>query len=148
MIRIITIGIFVVVTSVSRAQFSIHVNIGNPPSWGSTSKSDADYYYLPEVESYYDIRATQFIFIRNGRWIRSRYLPRRFRNYDLKQGQKVVLNEYHGKKPYVFFHNHSRNENKGYRNSDEPQRNIGIREENHGYGSKNSVVLARRKGGD
>lgn len=52
MIRIITIGIFVVVTSVSRAQFSIHVNIGNPPSLGSTSKSDADYYYLPEVESY------------------------------------------------------------------------------------------------
>jgi hypothetical protein len=135
--KIITLGLLFLTTTTIWAQVSINVNIGTPPSWGPSGNSDAEYYYLPDVESYYDVRATQFIFISNGQWIRSRYLPRRYRNYDLQHGQKVVLNDYHGKQPYVYFKNHRERYNRSYKSQDEPQRNVGMREEEHeGHGGK------------
>jgi hypothetical protein len=43
---------------------------------------------LPDIEAYYDIRATQFIYFGGGRWIRSRNLPNQYRNYNLYNGYK------------------------------------------------------------
>ena len=82
------------------AQVSVSVNLGIQPHWGPVGYASVNYYYLPDVEAYYDIRATQFIFLSNGVWIRSSNLPRQYRNYDLNSGYKVVLNDYHGSRPY------------------------------------------------
>ena len=77
------------------------------PDWGPAEYEDeVEYYYLPDIEVYYDIRHAQYIYYGSGRWIRSRYLPRHCRNYDLHHGYKVVLNDYHGRTPYTHFHNH------------------------------------------
>ena len=134
-IKLIAIGIFLLVTSATQAQVSVNVNIGTPPAWGPSGYTAVDYYYLPDVEAYYDIRASQFIYFGSGRWIRSRYLPRQYRNYDLYGGYKVVLNDYHGRTPYTYYKQHKVKYYKGYRGK--PQKSIGIRNYNHNRGNGN-----------
>ena len=142
-LKLIALGIILSVSGAIHAQVSIHVNIGSPPSWGPAGYSDVDYYYLPDIEVYYDIHTTQFIYFDDGRWIRSRYLPRPYRNYDLYKGYKVVLSNYHGERPYIYFNNHRVKYYKGYRGR--PQRHIEHRDddyrdsdkhENNGHGER------------
>jgi hypothetical protein len=38
------------------------------------------YYYLPDIQAYYDIRASQLIHYGGRNWARP--LPRQYRNYD------------------------------------------------------------------
>ncbi len=110
------------------AQVSINVNLGLQPSWGPVGYSSVDYYYIPDVQAYYDIRATQFIFLSNGSWIRSSRLPYQYRNYDLNRGYKVVLNDYHGSRPYANYRYDRVKYYKGYKGR--PQQSLGNR--NHG----------------
>ncbi|KIA84114.1 hypothetical protein [Flavobacterium sp. AED] len=135
-LKLIAAGIILLVTSSIHAQVSVNVNIGTAPSWGPSGYSNVDYYYLPDVEAYYDIRATQFIYFNGGRWIRSRYLPGQYRNYDLYNGYKVVLNDYHGSRPYSNFKNHKVKYYKGYHGA--PQRAIGPRGNNNNKAYKNN----------
>ncbi|OAB29407.1 hypothetical protein SAMN05444395_10616 [Flavobacterium fryxellicola] len=122
-LKLIAIGIILFASSTIHAQVSVNVNIGRAPSWGPVGYAEAEYYYLPDVEAYYDVRATQFIYFGSGRWMRSRYLPGQYRNYDLYGGYKVVLNDYHGSRPYSNFRNHKVKYYKGYHGRE--QRNIG-----------------------
>ena len=124
-IKLIAVGIILLVSSSIQAQVSVNVNIGSPPAWGPVGYSEVEYYYLPDVEAYYDIRATQFIYFNGGRWTRSRYLPGQYRNYDLYNGYKVVLNDYHGSRPYMNYRNDRVKYYRGYQGR--PQRNIGYR---------------------
>ncbi|MET0759240.1 MAG: hypothetical protein ABWZ56_02400 [Flavobacterium sp.] len=129
-LKLIAAGIILLVSSSIQAQVSVNVNIGSPPLWGPVGYSEVDYYYLPDVESYYDVRASQFIYFGGGKWVRSRYLPRQYRGYDLYNGYKVVLNDYHGPAPYTYYKKHKVKYYKGYKGS--PQRSIGVRHDNHG----------------
>ncbi|TDE07218.1 hypothetical protein [Flavobacterium sandaracinum] len=122
-LKLIAIGIILFASSSIYAQVSVNVNIGRAPSWGPVGYAQAEYYYLPDIEAYYDVRATQFIYFGSGRWIRSRYLPGQYRNYDLYGGYKVVLNDYRGSRPYNNFRNHKVKYYKGYHGRE--QRNIG-----------------------
>ena len=99
--RIILAVIFGVasLSSIStKAQVNLSINIGAQPKWGPQGYNHVDYYYLPEIESYYSVADRQYIYENNGRWITSRNLPDRYRNYDLYKGYKVVMN---GPKPYL-----------------------------------------------
>jgi hypothetical protein len=131
-----------------QSQVSINVNLGVQPSWGPVGYSSVDYYYLPDVQAYYDVRATQFIFLNGGTWIRSSRLPRQYQYYDLNRGYKVVLNDYHGTRPYSQYKYHKQKYYKGY---SRPQQTIGHREDyrennenNENHGNKGHD----NKGGD
>lgn len=139
-LKLIAIGIFLFVSSLMQAQVSINVTIGTPPSWGPVGYSNVQYYYLPDIQVYYDIRASQFIYLNNGRWIRARYLPGPYRNYDLYSGYKVVLNDYHGSHPYHYFNSHKAKYHKGYKGK--PQQTIG---RNPNYHSNNGNVNSGHK---
>lgn len=130
--KLIALGMFLLVSSLVQAQVSVNVNVGAPPAWGPVGFSNVHYYYLPDVQAYYDIRATQFIYIKNGKWFRSRYLPGNYRNYNLYNGYKVVLNDYHGSHPYYHFNTHKAKYYKGYKGN--PQKTIG---KNPNYKSNN-----------
>lgn len=130
-LKLIAVGIILLVSSSIHAQVSVNVNIGTPPAWGPVGYSNVDYYYLPDIEAYYDIRASRFIYFSGGRWIRARYLPGPYRNYDLYGGYKVVLNDYHGRTPYIYFKDHKVKYHKGYHGA--PQRTIGNRGDKHDY---------------
>jgi hypothetical protein len=131
-LKLIALGIFLFVSSLTQAQVSVNVNLGAPPAWGPVGYSNVQYYYLPDVQAYYDIPASQFIYIQNGNWHRSKYLPGPYRSYNLYNGYKVVLNDYHGSKPYANFNSHKVKYYKGYKGK--PQKNIG---KNPNYKSNN-----------
>jgi len=126
-LKLIGFGIvlFLACTLQTQAQVSLHINIGSPPQWGPEGYSEARYYYLPDVEAYYDIHTSMFIYFGNGVWIHRSYLPERYRNYDLYDGYKVVMTDYHGNYPYVHFRDHKMKYARGYRGH--KQRNIGHR---------------------
>lgn len=149
-LKLIAVGIVLFASSTLQAQVSVNVNIGTAPSWGPVGYSNVDYYYLPDVEAYYDIRATQFIYFGGGRWIRSRYLPNQYRNYDLHNGYKVVLNDYHGSRPYNNFRNHKIKYYRGYQGRE--QRNIGYNNNRRVYANNrpndNHKYYKNRKGND
>jgi hypothetical protein len=129
-LKIITLGILMLFASNSmQAQVSINVNLGVQPSWGPVGYSSVNYYYLPDIQSYYDVRTTQFIYLNNGVWIRSSYLPRQYRSYDLNRGYKVVMNDYHGSRPYYNYKYDKVKYYKGYKGS--PQKSLGNKHEGH-----------------
>ncbi|MGO4818771.1 hypothetical protein [Flavobacterium sp. W22_SRS_FP1] len=140
-LKLIAIGIILLVSSSIQAQVSVSLNIGTAPSWGPYGYSQAEYYYLPDVQAYFDIRASQFIFFGNGRWVRSRYLPRQYRNYDLNRGYKVVLNNYHGDRPYTNFDNDRKRYYKGYRDGN--QRTIGQNHDHQRYSNDRNTQNRR-----
>lgn len=125
-LKMIALGIMVFFASNAiNAQVSINVNLGLQPSWGPVGYSSVDYYYIPDVQSYYDVRTAQFIFLSNGAWIRSSRLPNQYRNYDLNRGYKVVLNDYHGSRPYTNYRYDQVKYYKGYKGR--PQQSLGNR---------------------
>lgn len=84
----------------AQAQVSLSINIGRQPAWGPSGYNHVDYYYLPDIESYYDVSTGQYIYLDGGRWIFANNLPPRYRGYDLYSGYKVVVNR---PKPYLNF---------------------------------------------
>lgn len=121
-----------------QAQVAVNINIGSPPMWGPAGYSEVQYYYLPDVYSYYDVRSSMFIYQSGGKWIHRSYLPTRYRNYDLYQGYKVVMTDYHGNTPYTHFKTHKLKYAKGYRGPS--QKNIGEKP-----GKGNSVAKQNAK---
>lgn len=135
-LKIITLGIMMFFASNSiQSQVSVNVNLGMQPAWGPVGYSSVDYYYLPDIYTYYDVRNTQFIYLSNGAWIRSSYLPRQYRGYNLNSGYKVVMNNYHGSRPYYNYKYDKVKYYKGYKGS--PQRSIGFKnKEHHDYDNR------------
>jgi len=127
--KTIVIALILFVAGTAGAQVSVNVNIGTPPLWGPVGYSDVQYYYLPDVEAYYDVRSTMFIYNVGGTWVHRTYLPRRYRGYDLYGGYKVVLVDYRGNAPYVHYREHKVKYAKGYHGP--AQRSIGARPEHY-----------------
>ena len=81
-----------------QAQLSISFNIGLQPIWGPVGYERADNYYLPDIETYYNVKERQYTYMVNGVWVSSFSLPPNHRDYDLYGGHKVVIN---GSRPYL-----------------------------------------------
>ncbi len=81
------------VASHTQAQVSVNIHIGNQPAWAPAGYDNAQYYYIPDMDVYYDISAHQFVYLSNRRWVRSATLPAAYRKYDLYKVHKVALNE-------------------------------------------------------
>jgi len=104
----------------ANAQVSLNINIGSQPSWGPAGYNHVDYYYLPDVDAYYNVSAQQYVYLINGQWVFRKTLPPRYSGYNLYNGYKVVMNT---PKPYL---NHAQNlkQYSKYRNYHGKQGNI------------------------
>ena len=80
----------------AQAQVNINVNIGRP-AWGPNVPQGTQYYYIPEVDGYYDLQAQQYIVLRNGRWLPVAALS----GYDPYRFHPVVL-DYRGRQPWAY----------------------------------------------
>lgn len=89
---------FIYNESNAQVRFNLNVNIGARPAWGIPGNYSGNYYYLPEIDSYYDIPGHQFIYFDGRSWIYASELPYMYRDYDLYRGYKVVINE---PRPYL-----------------------------------------------
>lgn len=79
-------------TFASQAQVHVSINIGTQPAWGPTGYDYVDYYYLPDIESYYYVPEQVYIYRNGNSWRRSRTLPARYAGYDVYNMHKVVIN--------------------------------------------------------
>ena len=90
---------------------NVNVNVDAQPQWGPTGYDRVDYYYLPAIETYYNVPQHQFIYLEGGSWVFAASLPARCSDYDLYGAYKVVLNE---PRPWLH-HDVYRNRYVGYR---------------------------------
>jgi hypothetical protein len=81
----------------AQVSLGLNFNVGSQPVWGPTGYDHVEYYYLPDIEAYYNVPQHLFIYQVQGRWISRSRLPSRYSNYDFYNSYKVVVNE---RRPY------------------------------------------------
>ena len=79
----------------AQAQVGVNINIGTP-AWGPQVPNGTQYYYIPEIDGYYDLYAQQYIVLQDGYWVP---LPQLY-GYDPYQFHPVVI-QYHGREPWL-----------------------------------------------
>lgn len=110
--RIILLAVFFTTAGLvnhASSQVSVNINIGAQPVWGPVGYNHVDYYYMPDIDVYYNVPQRQYVYLAGNRWIYSSGLPARCGNYDIYRAYKVVINE---PRPYLrgdFYRNQYRN---------------------------------------
>jgi hypothetical protein len=87
-------------TAAAQVHADIQVNIGQQPVWGPVGYDHVEYYYLPDIDAYYNVPRHQYVYLHEGHWMFSDYLPSQYRDYDRNRGYKVVIND-----PEPYLHN-------------------------------------------
>jgi len=82
----------------AQIKFSLNLNLGSQPAWGPVGYDHVDYYYMPDIDAYYNVPQRQFVYMERNRWVFSSELPARYHGYNLYSGYKVVVNE---PRPYL-----------------------------------------------
>jgi len=113
LILTVLLGSFMVKPADAQIRLGLNFNIGLQPIWGPVGYDRADNYYLPDIDVFYNVSNRQYTYQEGGRWIFSASLPARYRNYDLYNGYKVVVNE---DRPYRNAQRY-RNQYAGYKNN-------------------------------
>jgi hypothetical protein len=62
------------------------------PEWAPDYYPGVRYYYIPDIETYYDLSSHDFVYLDNGQWFFSNSLPSMYNNYDLYNGYEIALN--------------------------------------------------------
>ena len=87
----------------AQAQVGVNINIG-APAWGPQAPYGTQYYYIPEIDGYYDLYAQQYIVLQDGYWVP---LPQLY-GYDPYQFHPVAI-QYRGCEPWrqsSYYHQH------------------------------------------
>jgi hypothetical protein len=65
-----------------------------PPVWAPEydNRDRVRYYYLPDMQCYYDVYRQQYVYSDGYNWIHSTYAPPAYSGYDMNSGYIVVLN--------------------------------------------------------
>ncbi|MGI4736728.1 MAG: hypothetical protein ACRYG7_16270 [Janthinobacterium lividum] len=84
----------------AHAQVGVNIQIGHP-AWGPAVPQGSQYYYVPEIDGYYDLAARNYIVQRNGRWNRFNSIP----GYNTANFHPVVVN-YRGNQPWSQYNDH------------------------------------------
>ncbi len=114
----------------------VTVFVGTPPLWGPVGYDNVQYYYLPDVESYYDVYNSRFIYYEGGNWVHRKYLPVRYRRYNLYNGYKVVMSDYRGTQPYANFKQYKIKYAKGYKG--QHQKTVGMQPDHQNRAVRNA----------
>ncbi|WP_413669912.1 hypothetical protein ACEN9X_08220 [Mucilaginibacter sp. Mucisp86] len=77
----------------AQVSIGLGINIGSQPDWGPVGYDYVNYYYMPDIDAYYDVPAHNYVYFENNVWVHRRYLPVRYRNYNVYNGYKVVIND-------------------------------------------------------
>lgn len=62
------------------------------PQWAPPYYQGVRYYYLPDIEAYYDLSSRQFVYLSNGRWYDSSECPSIYAGFDLNDCFAIALN--------------------------------------------------------
>ncbi|TDQ78026.1 hypothetical protein [Sphingobacterium yanglingense] len=89
----------------SQAQVSVNINIGSQPLWGPVGYDYVRYYYMPEIDVYYDVTSRKYTYYQGNKWVTKSKLPGRYKHFDVYRTYKVVLND---PSPWRYHNNHRR----------------------------------------
>ncbi len=141
--------------SPTRAQVSFSINIGSQPLWGPVGYDYVRYYYLPEMDVYYDVVHRRYTYYHGNRWVTRASLPGRFARVDLYRTHKIVLNHAHPWKnhkkirkqySHYAFHHHPQKVLRDYHRAD--YRRDGDYRHNKKYSKKYRNDKRRHRGYD
>ena len=110
------------------AQVEVRTTTTTLPDWGVAGADNARYYYLPDMESFYDVRSGEFVYMNNGAWVRAKEVPATYANVDLWDTYKVVLTD--DKEPFADVDKMKIKYAKGYKG--EPQKTVKIKKRKDG----------------
>jgi hypothetical protein len=147
-IKVLIAGMLFFITTGVTAQVAVNVNLGTPPVWAPAAPVEVQYYYLPDIEVYYDVPAHRYVYLNNGVWIRSSNLPKRYRGYDLYHSRPVYLRGYKGNQPYVYYKQHKvKYKGNGKWNNGNKQKVVYShgQSKKHGHGKGNSKGHGHKK---
>ena len=92
-ITCIALVLFAAFFKPAAAQFIASNNADEQPKWGLSGKDYVEYYYLPDIDTYYYVPGKQFIYQSGGYWTFSSSLPKGNKHFNLRSANKVVINE-------------------------------------------------------
>lgn len=98
------------------------------PDWGVAENNNARYYYIPDIETYYDVKGQNFVYMKDGTWAKTNELPATYKDYDLYSGYKVVLEG--EAEPYGDYDKMKVKYKKGYKG--DPQKTVKIKQRKDG----------------
>lgn len=88
------------------AQAQVRIDM-SAPYWGPRVGPDVQYYYIPEIDGYYDLYSGLYLFFDPvyGEWVSAPYLPRAYAAYDPRFFHPVVI-RYVGRRPWGYHREH------------------------------------------
>ncbi|WP_448701437.1 hypothetical protein ACFGVR_04525 [Mucilaginibacter sp. AW1-3] len=87
----------------TKAQVSLSVHIGTPPVWAPAAyANNTRYYYIPEIDSYYDAQRGGYYYNDGPDWVFSASLPGFYAGYNIASLHHVPV-RYYGDRPYTYF---------------------------------------------
>lgn len=72
------------------------------PAWAPPYVQGVRYYYLPDIETYYDLTTQQFVYLYNGQWHYSQVLPSIYAGFDLDNCFTVAI-DYNTYQPWLHY---------------------------------------------
>lgn len=95
--------LMLIAANTTKAQVSLSVHIGSPPVWAPPAYAHTTrYYYIPEIDSYYDAQRCGYYYNDGPSWVFSASLPGIYAGYNVSHLHHVVVN-YYGDRPYNYF---------------------------------------------
>src|ERR1700761_1260865 len=92
LVAALLVGCFTFKSADAQLHISLGLNIGSQPDWGPTGYDHAEYYYMPDIDAYYDVPNHQYVYFQNNSWIHAAVLPARY-HFDPYNSYKVVVND-------------------------------------------------------
>src|ERR1051326_3616375 len=149
-------GLIVSCNLSAQVSLRLNINLDRQPVWGPTGYDHVEYYYLPEIEAYYNVSQKMFFYNDNGHWIGRSQLPYRFRDFDFFRSYKVVVNEpapylHHDKYRALYSSYRGRHDQEPIRDSHDskyfvnrnhPQHDRWMRQREHDHRNETGTVVA------
>jgi hypothetical protein len=90
-ITLINVFIFSALTGFGTSSLQAQaVHYVNPP-WAPAYYPGVRYYYIPDIETYYDLSNQDFVYLENGQWLFSYGLPSIYSGFDLYTAHIIAL---------------------------------------------------------
>lgn len=93
MMSVILASSFIYKAADAQVRVNLNINMASQPKWVQSNHAQVNYYYLPDLDMYYNVPERSYTYPQGNRWVTVNALPLKYRNYDFGRGYKVVVNE-------------------------------------------------------
>jgi hypothetical protein len=127
MMSVILASSFIYKAADAQVRVNLNVNLGTQPKWAQSNYEQVNYYYLPDLDMYYNVPNRTYTYLQGRRWVTVNAVPQ----HDFNRGYKVVVND---KNPW--------NNQVKYRNTYVNNRNVNrldSRDKQYGYNKNNDA---------